>query len=166
VVFEDYNDMAGRIDGDDLDVDASCVLVLKNAGPLGGPGMPEWGMLPVPKKLLKQGVRDMVRVSDARMSGTSYGTCVLHVAPESFVGGPLALVRDGDLVELDVEKRSLELKITDEEMQRRRNAWRQPPRNFERGYGAIFSRHIRQADEGCDFDFLEGTAPIPEPEIH
>lgn len=166
VVFEDYNDMAARIDSDDLDVDASCVLVLKNAGPLGGPGMPEWGMLPVPKKLVKQGVRDMLRVSDARMSGTSYGTCVLHVAPESYIGGPLALVHNGDLIELDVEKRSINLKVSDEEMVRRRAAWTAPPRKFERGYGVIFSRHVKQANQGCDFDFLEGTAPTPEPEIH
>ena len=166
VVFDDYNDMAARIDRDDLDVDADCVLVLRNAGPLGGPGMPEWGMLPVPKKLLKQGVRDMVRVSDARMSGTSYGTCVLHVAPESFIGGPLALVRNGDLIELDVERRELNLKVDEAELSRRKNAWKTPARKFERGYGAIFSRHIRQADEGCDFDFLEGTAAVPEPEIH
>ena len=166
VVFEDYNDMAERIDRDDLEVDASSVLVLRNAGPLGGPGMPEWGMLPVPKKLLRQGVRDMVRVSDARMSGTSYGTCVLHVAPESFVGGPLAFVRNGDLVELDVDKRELNLKISAQELQQRKDAWRAPAPKYERGYGAIFSRHVRQADQGCDFDFLEGTAPTPEPEIH
>jgi dihydroxy-acid dehydratase len=166
VVFEDYNDMAARIDRDDLAVDADSVLVLRNSGPLGGPGMPEWGMLPVPKKLLMQGVRDMVRISDARMSGTSYGTCVLHVAPESFVGGPLALVKSGDLIELDVERRELNLKVDAAELARRKSAWRQPEQKFARGYGAIFSRHIRQADEGCDFDFLEGTAPIPEPEIH
>jgi dihydroxy-acid dehydratase len=166
VVFEDYNDMAARIDRDDLEVDADSVLVLRNAGPLGGPGMPEWGMLPVPKKLLKQGVRDMVRISDARMSGTSYGTCVLHVAPESFVGGPLALVKSGDLIELDVERRELNLKVDGAELARRKTAWRQPERKFPRGYGAIFARHVKQADEGCDFDFLEGTAPIPEPEIH
>jgi dihydroxy-acid dehydratase len=166
VVFEDYNDMAARIDRDDLEVDADSVLVLRNSGPLGGPGMPEWGMLPVPKKLLKQGVRDMVRISDARMSGTSYGTCVLHVAPESFVGGPLALVKSGDLIELDVARRELNLKVDAAELARRRSAWRAPERKFARGYGALFSRHIRQADEGCDFDFLEGTASIPEPEIH
>jgi len=166
VVFDDYNDMAARIDRDELEVDATSVLVLRNAGPLGGPGMPEWGMLPVPKKLLRQGVRDMVRISDARMSGTSYGCCVLHVAPESYVGGPLALVRDGDVIELDVEKRELNLQIPKEELQRRKAAWKQPPRKFERGYGAIFSRHVKQADEGCDFDFLEGTAPVAEPEIH
>jgi dihydroxy-acid dehydratase len=166
VVFDDYNDMAARIDRDDLDVDASSVLVLRNAGPLGGPGMPEWGMLPVPKKLLKQGVRDMVRLSDARMSGTSYGTCVLHVAPESFVGGPLALVKSGDLIELDVEKRELNLKVSPEEMKTRKGAWKPPARRYERGFGVIFSQHVKQADEGCDFDFLEGTAPVPEPEIH
>ncbi|HWA37113.1 MAG TPA: L-arabinonate dehydratase [Burkholderiales bacterium] len=166
VVFEDYNDMAARIDRDDLDVDASSVLVLRNAGPLGGPGMPEWGMLPVPRKLLKQGVRDMVRLSDARMSGTSYGCCVLHVAPESFVGGPLAFVRNGDLIELDVEKRTLSLKVDQPELQRRQDAWKPPARKYERGYGAIFSQHVKQADEGCDFDFLEGTAPTAEPEIH
>jgi len=166
VVFDDYNDMAARIDRDDLEVDADSVLVLRNAGPLGGPGMPEWGMLPVPKKLLKQGVRDMVRLSDARMSGTSYGACVLHVAPESFVGGPLALVRDGDLIELDVEKRVLNLNISPEEMHKRKSAWKPAARKYERGYGAIFSQHVKQADEGCDFDFLEGTAPVAEPEIH
>jgi dihydroxy-acid dehydratase len=166
VVFDDYNDMAARIDREDLDADADSVLVLRNAGPLGGPGMPEWGMLPLPKKLLKQGVRDMVRISDARMSGTSYGCCVLHVAPESFVGGPLAFVRAGDLIELDVEKRSLNLKVSPEEMQKRKSAWKPPARKYERSYGAIFSGHVKQADEGCDFDFLEGTAPVPEPEIH
>jgi dihydroxy-acid dehydratase len=166
VVFDDYNDMAARVDRDDLEVDADSVLVLRNAGPLGGPGMPEWGMLPVPKKLLMHGVRDMVRISDARMSGTSYGCCVLHVAPESFVGGPLAFVRNGDLIELDVEKRALNLKISPEEMQKRKSAWKPPARKYERSYGAIFSGHVKQADEGCDFDFLEGTAPTPEPEIH
>ncbi len=166
VVFDDYNDMAARIDSDDLDVDASSVLVLRNSGPLGGPGMPEWGMLPIPKKLLRQGVKDMVRVSDARMSGTSYGTCVLHVAPESYVGGPLAFVRTGDLIELDVEKRELNLKVPEEELARRRAAWKRPAPKYERSYGAIFSRHVKQANLGCDFDFLEGTAPTDEPEIH
>jgi dihydroxy-acid dehydratase len=166
VVFEDYNDMSARIDRDDLECDENSVLVLRNAGPLGGPGMPEWGMLPVPKKLLKQGVRDMVRISDARMSGTSYGACVLHVAPESFVGGPLAFVRNGDLIELNVEKRELNLKISPQEFEKRRSGWKPPARKYERSYGAIFSEHVKQADEGCDFDFLEGTAPTPEPEIH
>ena len=166
VVFDDYNDMAARIDRDDLDCDQDSVLILRNAGPLGGPGMPEWGMLPVPKKLLKTGVRDMVRISDARMSGTSYGCCVLHVSPESYVGGPLALVKNGDLIELDVEKRVLNLKISADEMQKRKSAWKPAARKYDRGYGAIFAQHVKQADEGCDFDFLEGTAPIPEPEIH
>jgi len=166
VVFEDYNDMAARIDSDDLDVDASCVLVLKNAGPLGGPGFPEWGMLPLPKKLLRQGVQDMVRLSDGRMSGTSYGTCVLHVAPEAYVGGPLALVRNGDLIELDVERKALNLNISGAELAQRKAAWKPAPRKYARGYGAIFSQHIKQANEGCDFDFLEGTAPVAEPEIH
>ena len=166
VVFDDYNDMAARIDRDDLDCDKDSVLVLRNAGPLGGPGMPEWGMLPVPKKLLKAGVRDMVRISDARMSGTSYGCCVLHVAPESFVGGPLGLVKNGDLIELDVAKRELNLKVDGAELSRRKSSWKQPQRKYERSYGAIFAQHVKQADEGCDFDFLEGTAPVPEPEIH
>ncbi len=166
VVFNDYNDLQARLDDEALDVDADSVLVLRNAGPLGGPGMPEWGMLPIPKKLLKQGVRDMVRLSDARMSGTSYGTCVLHVAPESFVGGPLALVKNGDIIELDVPNRRLALKVDDVELSRRRAAWVAPAPHYERGYGFMFSRHIRQADKGCDFDFLEGTAPIPDPEIH
>ncbi|HVY04549.1 MAG TPA: L-arabinonate dehydratase [Burkholderiales bacterium] len=166
MVFDDYNDMAKRIDSPDLDVDADSVLILRNAGPLGGPGMPEWGMLPIPKKLLKQGVRDMVRISDARMSGTSYGTCVLHVSPESWVGGPLALVKSGDMVELDVPGRMLNLKISDEEMAKRKAAWKPGEKKYPRGYGKIFSQHVSQADKGCDFDFLEGTAPIPEPEIH
>ena len=166
VVFADYNDMAARIDDPALDVTAESVLVLQNAGPLGAPGMPEWGQLPIPKKLLAQGIRDMVRISDARMSGTSYGACVLHVAPESFAGGPLALVRDGDLIELDVEARKLELKVGDAELATRRAAWKKPAPRFERGYGMLYQQHITQADQGCDFDFLEGTAPTAEPEIH
>ena len=166
VVFSDYNDMAARIDDPTLDVTPDSVLVLQNAGPLGAPGMPEWGQLPIPKKILAQGVRDMLRISDARMSGTSYGACVLHVAPESFVGGPLAFVRDGDLIELDVEKRSLQLKVDDADLVRRRASWKKPAPRFERGYGALYQQHITQADQGCDFDFLEGTAPTAEPEIH
>jgi dihydroxy-acid dehydratase len=166
VVFADYNDMAARVDDPALEVSADSVLVLQNAGPLGAPGMPEWGQLPIPKKLLEKGVRDMVRVSDARMSGTSYGACVLHVAPESFAGGPLALVRDGDLIELDVPARRLELKVPDAELSRRRAAWKKPEPRYERGYGALYQRHITQADAGCDFDFLEGIAPTAEPEIH
>ncbi|MFZ5556451.1 MAG: L-arabinonate dehydratase [Pseudomonadota bacterium] len=166
VVFRDYNDMAARIDDERLPVTRDSVLVLQSAGPLGAPGMPEWGQLPIPRKLLKAGVRDMVRISDARMSGTSYGACVLHVAPESFVGGPLALVRDGDLIELDVPNRRLNLLVSDEELARRRAAWKAPPPRFQRGYGALMSRHVTQANKGCDFDFLEGTAPTPDPEIH
>src|SRR5438128_559799 len=142
LVFADYNDMAARIDDPSLKVTADSVLVLQNAGPLGAPGMPEWGQLPIPKKLLEAGVRDMVRISDARMSGTSYGACVLHVAPESFVGGPLALVRTGDLVELDVPKRLLELKVSDAELAHRRAAWKRPEPRYERGYGALYQRHL------------------------
>jgi dihydroxy-acid dehydratase len=171
VVFDDYNDLAARIDDPDLPVDKDSVIVLKNAGPQGAPGMPEWGQLPIPKKLLAQGVRDMVRISDARMSGTSYGACVLHVAPESFVGGPLALVRDGDLIELDVPRRRLNLLIGDAEMAARRAAWKAPAPKFERGYGALYLKHITQADQGCDFDFLAPVAAPTEkgtkgPEIH
>jgi dihydroxy-acid dehydratase len=166
IVFRDYNDLEARVDDPALPVTPDSVLVLQNAGPLGGPGMPEWGMLPIPKKLLKDGVRDMVRISDARMSGTSYGTCVLHVAPESFVGGPLALVRDGDVIALDVPARSLTLRVDDEELGRRRAAWKPQPEPYARGFGRMYAHHITQADRGCDFDFLEGTAPISEPEIH
>jgi dihydroxy-acid dehydratase len=166
VAFEDYEEMAAKLDSPDLDVTADSVLVLKNAGPLGGPGMPEWGMLPIPKKLLKQGVRDMLRVSDARMSGTSYGACVLHVAPESAVGGPLALVRTGDTIAIDVDRRSLMLEVPDAELASRRAIWKPKPTIYERGYGAMFVKHVTQADKGCDFDFLAGTARVPEPEIH
>jgi dihydroxy-acid dehydratase len=166
VVFADYNDMAARIDDPKLQVTADSVLVLQSAGPLGAPGMPEWGQLPIPKKILAQGVRDMLRISDARMSGTSYGACVLHVSPESFVGGPLALVRDGDLIELDIAARKLELRVDAAELARRRAAWKKPAPRFERGYGALYQQHVTQADQGCDFDFLEGTAPTAEPEIH
>lgn len=166
VVFDDYTDMAARIDDPALDVDADSVLVLRNAGPQGAPGMPEWGQLPIPKKLLAQGVTDMVRISDARMSGTSYGACVLHVAPESWIGGPLALVRTGDLITLDVPARRLDLLVDEAELARRRAAWQAPPPRFARGYGRLFTQHVTQADQGCDFDFLEGTAPTDEPEIH
>jgi dihydroxy-acid dehydratase len=168
VVFKDYNDMAARIDDPARPVTSDSVLVLQDAGPVGGPGMPEWGQLPIPKKLLAQGVRDMVRISDARMSGTSYGACVLHVAPESRVGGPLALVRDGDEISLDVPGRRLELLVDDAELARRRAAWTAPPRRYERGFGWLHSQHVTQADEGCDYDFLTTAAgaPVPEPEIH
>jgi dihydroxy-acid dehydratase len=166
LAFENYDQMAREVDRDDLDVTPDHVLVLKNGGPKGGPGMPEWGQLPIPKKLLKVGVRDMLRISDARMSGTSYGACILHVAPESFVGGPLAFVQTGDDIEVDVDARHIHLHVADEELARRRAAWTPPPPKYPRGYGAMFSQHIGQADEGCDFDFLEGQAPIAEPEIH
>jgi dihydroxy-acid dehydratase len=166
IVFRDYNHMAAEIERDDLDVTPDHVLVLQNAGPKGGPGMPEWGMLPIPRKLVKAGARDMLRISDARMSGTSYGACILHVAPESFVGGPLALVQTGDDIEVDVAQRRLHLHVSDEELARRRASWVAPPPRYERGYGRMFQEHIGQADEGCDFDFLEHGAPVPEPEIH
>jgi dihydroxy-acid dehydratase len=168
VVFEDYNDLASRIDDPALDVTADSVLVLRQAGPLGGPGMPEWGMLPIPQKLLKQGVRDMVRISDGRMSGTSYGACVLHVAPESHVGGPLALVQTGDPIELDVVARRLQMRVSDDELARRRAAWKERPVVYQRGHGWLFARHVQQADRGCDFDFLrhDAGAAVPEPEIH
>jgi dihydroxy-acid dehydratase len=166
LAFEDYNHMAAMIERDDLDVTPDHVLVLKNSGPKGGPGMPEWGMMPIPRKLVKQGVRDMLRVSDARMSGTSYGACVLHVSPESYVGGPLAFVQTGDPIEVDVAARTINLAIPDAELARRTAAWVPPPPRYERGYGAMFSNHIGQADEGCDFDFLSSPIPVPEPEIH
>ncbi|MEY3104370.1 MAG: hypothetical protein RJA72_402, partial [Pseudomonadota bacterium] len=167
VVFKDYNDMASRIDLPDLEIDANSVIVLQSAGPQGAPGMPEWGQLPIPQKLLKQGVRDMLRISDARMSGTSYGACVLHVSPESHIGGPLALVQDGDMISLDVEARRIELMISDTEMASRKAAWVAPPAKFSRGYGALYLKHIQQADQGCDFDFLQPDfADSGDPEIH
>ncbi|MFZ9196411.1 MAG: L-arabinonate dehydratase [Burkholderiales bacterium] len=165
VVFKNYDDLYARIDDENLVVDENSVLVLQNAGPQGGPGMPEWGQLPIPKKLLQKGVRDMVRISDARMSGTSYGACVLHVAPESYVGGPLALVRDGDLIEMDVAARKLELKVSAEELTKRKAAWKQPEPHYTRGYGAIYSQHITQANKGCDLDILHHGKPTPDPEV-
>src|ERR1700748_1920496 len=154
VVFKDYADMAARIDGEELAITADSVIVLQHAGPVGAPGMPEWCQLPIPQKLLKQGVRDMVRISDARMSGTSYGACVLHVAPESFVGGPLALVRTRALISLDAAARELRLEVSEEELAARRAQWQPPEPKFERGYGALFTEQITQANEGCDFAFL------------
>jgi dihydroxy-acid dehydratase len=157
------------VDDPDLPVTKDSVLVLQSAGPQGAPGLPEWGQLPIPKKLLQQGVRDMLRISDARMSGTSYGACVLHVAPESHVGGPLALVKDGDLIELDVPNRRLTLAVDDAELARRRAAWQAPAPHYTRGFGTLYLKHVTQANEGCDFDFLEergsGRA-VDEPEIH
>ena len=158
VVFKDYRDMEARIDSDDLDVDENSVLVLQNAGPQGGPGMPEWGMLPIPRKLLQRGIRDMVRISDARMSGTAYGTCVLHVAPESYVGGPLALVRDGDAISLDIPNRRLDILVPEAELEKRRSEWIRPVEKDQRGYLALYREHVTQANEGCDFDFLGRVA--------
>lgn len=155
LVFDSYPDMKAAVEDEGLDVTPDTVLVLRNAGPQGGPGMPEWGMLPIPKALIKQGHRDMLRLSDARMSGTSYGACILHAAPEAFVGGPLALLQTGDIVRLDLAARRLDMLVDDDELARRRAAWLAPEPRFERGYGHMFSRHVTQADTGCDFDFLE-----------
>ena len=168
LVFDNYAALKASIDRDDLDVTPEHVLVLRNAGPLGAPGMPEWGALPIPKKLLKQGVRDMVRISDARMSGTAYGACILHVSPESYVGGTLAVVRTGDVIALDVPARTLHLDVPEAELARRRDDLRAPAPRYGRGYGWMFSQHVKQADQGCDFDFLETDfgAPVPEPEIY
>ncbi|WP_259408050.1 L-arabinonate dehydratase [Streptomyces akebiae] len=163
VVFDDYRTMQRTINDPSLGITADSVLVLRNSGPKGGPGMPEYGMLPIPDHLLKQGVRDMVRISDARMSGTSYGACVLHVAPESYIGGPLALVRTGDSITLDVGARSLRLNVDDEELERRRAGWTPPPTRYERGYGALYNDQITQADTGCDFEFLARPGKVPDP---
>jgi dihydroxy-acid dehydratase len=159
VVFENLADMEARVNDPNLNVTADSVLVLKSAGPLGGPGMPEWGMLPIPQKLLQQGVRDMLRISDARMSGTAYGTCVLHVSPESHIGGPLALVRDGDTVTLDADARILNLNVPAEELATRRAHWIPPAPHYHRGYGALYLNHVTQADKGCDFEFLNAIPP-------
>ncbi len=168
VVFDDYTSLKKAVDDESWDITADHVLVLRNAGPQGGPGMPEWGMLPMPKRLLKDGHRDMLRLSDARMSGTSYGACVLHVSPESFIGGPLALLKTGDIVSIDVEARSIRMEVSDEELAARRAAWVAPESRFERGYGYMFSKHIQQANEGCDFDFLRTDfgAAVKEPAIY
>ena len=166
VVFEDQADLEARINDPDLPVTPDSVLVLKRAGPVGGPGMPEWGMLPIPRRLLEAGVRDMVRISDARMSGTSYGTCVLHVAPESAVGGPLALVRNGDEIELDVPGRRLDLLVAEEQLAQRRADFAATTRTGLSGYGELFVQHVTQANLGCDFDFLERRAQVDEPVIH
>jgi dihydroxy-acid dehydratase len=160
VVFRNFEDVRARIDDPALDVTPESVLVLQNSGPIGGPGMPEIGILPIPQKLLKQGVRDMVRISDARMSGTAYGTIVLHVAPESALGGPLALVQDGDEIELDVPNRRLHLHVDDEELARRQAAWQPPAPAYTRGYGQLYLHHVTQAPEGADFDFLRGRDPV------
>jgi dihydroxy-acid dehydratase len=168
LVFDDYPALKKATDDPHLDVTEDDILVLRNAGPQGGPGMPEWGMLPIPTKLVRQGVRDMIRLSDARMSGTSYGACILHVSPESFIGGPLALVKTGDRITVDVPARRIHLEISDAELAARRAAWMPPPQRYERGYGWMFSQHTKQAHEGCDFDFLETSfgKPVDEPVIY
>ena len=168
VVFDDYPALKAGIDRDDLEISEDDILVLRNAGPQGGPGMPEWGMLPIPTKLVKQGVRDMIRISDARMSGTSYGACILHVSPESYVGGPLALVRTGDRITVDVPARSIRLEVPDADLAQRRAGLKPQAPRYERGYGWMFARHIKQAHEGCDFDFLETSfgKPVGEPSIY
>jgi len=168
LVADSYPDLKKIIDDPDYPMTSDTVLVLRNAGPQGGPGMPEWGMIPMPKALLKDGHRDMVRLSDARMSGTSYGACILHVAPEAWVGGPLALLRTGDIVDIDIPNRTLSMRVTDEELAERRAAWTPPEPRYERGYGYMFTKHIEQADKGCDFDFLrtEFGAPVDEPVIY
>lgn len=165
LVFDSQPEMLAAMADEHLDCDENTVLVLRNAGPVGAPGMPEWGNLPIPKKLLKAGVRDMLRLSDARMSGTHYGTCVLHIAPESAVGGPLALVRSGDLIEINVSQRSLQLLVDDAELEQRRSAWQPPARKAQRGFTQLYQRHVTQADQGCDFDFLQGNAATAEPDI-
>ena len=166
IVFDDPAEMNRACADPALECDESSVLVLRNAGPVGAPGMPEWGGLPIPKKLLDQGVRDMVRVSDARMSGTHYGSCILHVSPEAAVGGPLALVRTGDWIEVDIDARRLHLDLTDDELARRRAQWQPAPEPYERGYARLYRQHVTQAHEGCDFDFLQGAAPTAEPVIY
>ena len=168
VVADSYAALKEIINDEDYPITPDSVLILRNAGPKGGPGMPEWGMIPMPKALLRQGHRDMVRLSDARMSGTSYGACILHVAPEAYVGGPLALIETGDIIELDVPGRHLNVRLSEEELERRRAAWTPPEPRYERGYGWMYLQHIEQADKGCDFDFLrtEFGAPVPEPEIN
>ena len=155
IVFDSYPEMKAAIEDESLDVTADHIMVFRNAGPVGGPGMPEWGMLPIPVKLVKQGVRDMLRLSDARMSGTSYGACILHAAPEAAIGGPLALVKNGDMIEVDVAARKLNLLVDEAELEARRRAWQPPEETVSRGYQWMSARHIQQADKGCDFDFLE-----------
>jgi dihydroxy-acid dehydratase len=166
IVFDTYDEMSAAVNDPNLDVTPDHVMVLRNAGPIGGPGMPEWGMLPIPVKLLKQGVRDMVRISDARMSGTSYGACILHVSPEAHIGGPLAAVKTGDTISVDVAQRAINVNLSAAQIAERLKSWNPPPRDFPRGYNWLFAKHVKQAHLGCDFDFLEGAGGIPEPEIH
>ncbi len=168
MVANSYSELKSIIDDPQADITADHVLILRNAGPQGGPGMPEWGMIPMPQKLLNEGHRDMVRLSDARMSGTSYGACILHVAPEAFVGGPLALIETGDMISVDIPNRRLDVELTEQQLAERRENWVPPKPHYERGYGWMFLKHIEQADKGCDFDFLrtEFGASVPEPEIN
>jgi dihydroxy-acid dehydratase len=165
LVFDSYPEMKAAVEDMNLDVTKDTVLILRNAGPVGAPGMPEWGQLPIPKKLIMLGIRDMVRLSDSRMSGTSYGACVLHIAPESAIGGPLALVKNGDLIELDVPNRKLHLHVSDEELEKRRAAWKPAPQRYQRGYAKLYVEHVTQADQGADFDFLQHGPAVPEPDI-
>jgi dihydroxy-acid dehydratase len=165
IVFDNPAEMNAAIDDPDLDVTEDSVLVLRNAGPVGAPGMPEWGNLPIPKKLLVQGIRDMVRICDGRMSGTHYGTCILHVSPEAAVGGPLGLLKTGDLIELDVEAGRLDMQVDEIELERRRAAWKPTAPVYGRSFAALYQRHVSQADEGCDFDFLSAPGPVAEPAI-
>ena len=166
LVFASNAQMLAEIHRPDLDVDENTVLILQHGGPVGAPGMPEWGNLPIPKKLLQQGVRDMLRISDARMSGTHYGSCVVHVSPEAAVGGPLALVQTGDMIAFDLEARTLNVEISEQELQRRRAGWQAPARIYQRGFTRLYIEHATQAHLGCDFDFLMGTAATPEPPIY
>jgi dihydroxy-acid dehydratase len=165
LVFDSHEELSARIDDPDLPVTKDSVIILRNAGPVGAPGMPEWGNLPIPKKLLQQGVTDMVRISDARMSGTHYGTCILHVAPEAAVGGPLALVQTGDIIELDIARGTLNMQVSDEDLARRRAIWQPTYRVYRRSYAALYQQHVTQANEGCDFDFLQAGSDVPEPPI-
>ena len=168
IVADSYAELKKIINDEDYPITANHILVLRNAGPKGGPGMPEWGMIPMPKALLKQGHRDMIRLSDARMSGTSYGACILHVAPEAFIGGPLALIKTGDIIEVDIPNRKLNVNISESEIKKRKAEWVEPEPRFERGYGYIYSKHIEQADKGCDFDFLRSDfgSAVKEPDIY
>lgn len=165
IVFDSHQELSDHIDDPALEVTKESVIILRNAGPVGAPGMPEWGNLPIPKKLLQQGVTDMVRISDARMSGTHYGTCILHVAPEAAIGGPLALVRTGDLIELDIANGRLNMLVSDEELAERRRTLKPVHKVYERSYAALYQQHVTQADQGCDFDFLQAGSKVPEPPI-
>ncbi|TWD46047.1 dihydroxy-acid dehydratase [Agrobacterium vitis] len=165
IVFDDPATMNKTLDNPDLDITEDTVIILRNAGPVGAPGMPEWGNLPIPKKLLKQGVRDMVRISDARMSGTHYGTCVLHVSPEAAIGGPLALVKTGDMIALDIAAGTINMQVDEAELEARRAAWKPSAKLYDRSFAALYQRHVSQADQGCDFDFLSGAETVPDPVI-